>query len=234
MEAKKSKKASFEGLRGIFFECGLIVGLALMILAFSWSSDGPSSVLGDFNRGAIIPEDDVINTDPDDAIPPPPPEILQPVITDEIIITDDPNITNVSMFNPEDFKAPVVEVPYVKPKEQVKEQVIDEPDIDYGVVQEKPKFMGGDANNFSKWVTSKIVYPTIDQENNVQGKVILQFRIGSDGTLENIKVLRSISPGLDKEAIRVVSSSPKWTPGKHNNKPVGVIYTFPVNFVLTN
>ncbi|MDR0659891.1 MAG: energy transducer TonB [Prevotellaceae bacterium] len=234
MEAKKSKKASLEGLRGIFFECGLIVGLFFMIVAFNWSSGGEVKSLLSSSMGEIVDDFYEINTFPDDP-PPPPGEVLMPEISDEILLVDNnENITSMDFFNPENMKAPVVITEYVRPTETKPEVAFEEPDVDYNIVPEKPKFMGGDANGFSKWVSSKIVYPTIELENNVQGRVILQFRIGPDGVLSNIKVLRSISPGLDKEAIRVVSSSPPWTPGMQNGKAVGVIYTFPVNFVLNN
>lgn len=231
MEAKKSKKANIEGLKGIFFECGLIVGLFVMIVAFSWSSDGEVKTVLQNNMGEIVDDYDVINTTQDD--PPPPPEVVQPVISDELLLVENTmNITSVNLFNPEKSNVPVVELPYVKPKEQDKEVAFD--DISVEVVQDPPTtWDGGDANSFSKWVSSKIAYPTIALENKKQGKVILQFRIASDGTLGNVKVLRSIDPALDKEAVRVVSSSPKWNPGKQNGKPVGVIYTFPVNFVIT-
>lgn len=232
MEAKKTKKANLEGLRGIFFECGLVLSLFVMIVAFSWPSNGEVAAV--FSQDIIdVPDDfDVPITDQND--PPPPQEIIQPAITDEILIVDNTmNVTGVSLFDPENMKAPVTITPYEGPKKQEKE-VIQEDDFDINVVQVRPTtWDGGDANSFSKWVSSKIVYPTVALENRIQGRVILQFRIGSDGMLGNIKVLRGIDPSLDKEAVRVVSSSPKWNPGMQNNKAVGVIYTFPVNFVLT-
>lgn len=232
MEAKKTKKASIEGLRGIFFECGLIVGLFVMIVAFSWSSDGTAKVLDPMSSGDIVEDIDVPITTFDNP-PPPPEEIPMPEISNEILLVDNgTEVTGVNLFNPENMKAPIIEVPYVEPKKQTTEVVFKD-DFEYEVVEDKPLFMGGDANGFSKWVNSRIVYPTVALENRIQGRVILQFRIGPDGTLGNIKVLRGVDPSLDKEAVRIVSSSPPWSAGKHNGKPVGVIYTFPVNFVIT-
>ncbi len=94
--------------------------------------------------------------------------------------------------------------------------------------------MGGDANEFTKWVYSKIVYPEVARENGISGRVTLQFTIESDGSLTNIKVLRGIDQSLDQEAVRVVSMSPKWTPGKQRDKAVRVTYTFPIMFQLRN
>jgi TonB family protein len=104
--------------------------------------------------------------------------------------------------------------------------------IPFQLVEEKPKFQGGDANQFSKWVNQRLVYPEIARENGVQGRVNLQFTVGKDGSIYNIKVLRGIDPSLDKEAVRVVSMSPKWTPGKQRDRAVPVTYTFPVIFQL--
>jgi TonB family protein len=117
--------------------------------------------------------------------------------------------------------APVVEVP-----------ADDEEPIPFQLVEVKPSFMGGDANKFSTWVNQRLVYPDIAKENGVQGRVTLQFTVGKDGSLYNIKVLRGVDPSLDKEAVRVASLSPKWTPGMQRGEPVPVTYTFPVIFQL--
>jgi len=100
------------------------------------------------------------------------------------------------------------------------------------LVEEKPTFMGGDANTFSKWVNGKLVYPEIAKENGVQGRVTLQFTVNVDGSVSNVVVLRGVDSSLDKEAVRIVSSSPKWKPGKQRERPVKVTYTFPVIFQL--
>lgn len=117
--------------------------------------------------------------------------------------------------------APVVEVP-----------ADDEEPLPFQLVEVKPSFMGGDANKFSKWVNQRLVYPEIARENGVQGRVVLQFTVGKDGSVYNVKVLRGVDPALDKEAVRVVSMSPKWKPGTQRDKPVPVTYTFPVIFSL--
>ena len=92
--------------------------------------------------------------------------------------------------------------------------------------------MGGEKSAFSEWVNSQLQYPEIAKENGIQGRVTLQFTISADGSVTNVKVLRGVDPELDKEAVRVVSKSPKWTPGFIAGKPVDVDYTFPVIFHL--
>ena len=104
--------------------------------------------------------------------------------------------------------------------------------IPYLEVEKKPTFHGGDANEFSKWVNSKLVYPELARQNGVQGRVTLQFTVGTDGRVTNVKVIRGVDETLDNEAVRVVSSSPNWTPGSHYGRPVKVVFTFPVIFQL--
>ena len=104
--------------------------------------------------------------------------------------------------------------------------------VPFQLVEEKPSFQGGDANQFSKWVNSQLVYPEIAKDNGVQGRVTLQFTIMTDGTVDHVKVLRGVDPALDREAVRVVSMSPKWEPGKQRDRAIPVTYTFPVIFQL--
>lgn len=100
------------------------------------------------------------------------------------------------------------------------------------LVSTKPLFQGGDANSFSKWVNQRLVYPTAAKDRCIQGRVTIQFTIDVDGNVKNVMVLRGVAPDLDKEAVRVVSSSPKWTPGTFDGKKVPVTYNIPVIFQL--
>ena len=117
----------------------------------------------------------------------------------------------------------VVEKPVEKPKE-VKEEI-------FKSVEQMPQFPGGDAA-LMKYLSSHINYPPMAAENNVQGKVILQFVVEKDGRVGEVKVARSVDKDLDKEAIRVVKSLPKFTPGRQNGQAVRVWYTLPVTFKL--
>ena len=114
----------------------------------------------------------------------------------------------------------------------VEEEVVEEEAIPFQLVEGKPSFQGGDANQFSKWVNSRLVYPEICKKNGVQGHVTLQFTVEKDGSVTKVKVLRGVDPSLDREAVRVVSESPKWIPGTQRGRPVPVTYTFPVIFQL--
>lgn len=100
------------------------------------------------------------------------------------------------------------------------------------LVDKHPKFLDGNAYGFSEWVNAKLIYPKEAMENGIQGRVILTFTIGKDGYIKDIQVIGNPDKSLAKEATRVVSSSPKWTPGEKDNKKVSVSYTFPVIFQL--
>ena len=113
--------------------------------------------------------------------------------------------------------------------------VTDEPEeeaIEFSLVEVKPSFQDGDANEFSKWVNQNLTYPDAAKEAGLQGRVTLQFTVGKDGTVSNVKVLRGVDPLLDNEAVKVISQSPKWNPGMQKGEPVNVTYVFPVVFQL--
>lgn len=105
--------------------------------------------------------------------------------------------------------------------------------IPFSLLEDKPTFQGGDANKFSQWVNDNLVYPEAAKVAGKQGRVTLQFTVGPDGNVGNVKVLRGVDEVLDAEAVRIVSSSPQWDPGRVEGKPVSVTYTFPVLFRLT-
>ena len=228
MEVKKSEKASLENKRLLFVEIGFVVALLAVLLAFEWSSKekADTSLLAE-NKELI--EEEIIPITQE--TPPPPPEMAKiPILSDQIDIIDDDVKINDNIINLEDDANLGVDIQdYV---EEVKEEVVEEETIPFQLVEEKPKFQGGDANDFTKWVNQRLVYPDVAKENGVQGRVMLQFTVGTDGSVSGVKVLRGVDPSLDKEAVRVVSMSPKWTPGKQRDRKVKVTYTFPVIFQL--
>jgi protein TonB len=228
MEVKKSEKASLENKRFLFVEIGFVVALLAVLGAFEWSSKEKADTSLLAENSEIIDEEIIPITQ---ETPPPPPEMAKvPILSDRIDIIDDDIKVNDNIINLEDDANLGVEIQdYV---EEVKEEVVEEETIPFQLVEEKPKFQGGDANDFSKWVNQRLNYPDVAKENGVQGRVMLQFTVGTDGSVSGVKVLRGVDPSLDKEAVRVVSMSPKWTPGKQRDRKVKVTYTFPVIFQL--
>ena len=104
--------------------------------------------------------------------------------------------------------------------------------VPYPLVDVKPTFNGGDANEFSKWVNQNLHYPEEAKKQGIQGKVLVQFTVEPDGSVQNVKLIRGVHPLLDNEALRVVSASPKWTPGSQNGQSVRVTFSFPFWFYL--
>lgn len=100
------------------------------------------------------------------------------------------------------------------------------------LVEDMPRFQGGDINKFQEHLAKNLRYPESAAEKGIQGKVFVSFIIEADGSVTNAKVVKGIDPLLDEEALRVVKTSPKWEPGKQRGKPVRVHFTFPVSFVL--
>lgn len=117
-----------------------------------------------------------------------------------------------------------VATPPPAPKEEVTQKVFD-------VVEVMPSFPGGQAA-LIQYLNSHVKYPVVAQENGIQGRVTISFVVERDGSITDVKVARSVDPSLDKEAARVVSSMPRWTPGKQNGSAVRVKFNVPVVFKL--
>ncbi len=229
MEIKKSTQASLENKRLLFVEAGLIIALTVVFGFFEWSSESrPLAVLEDNTR--VVDEEDVLAIELNTP-PPPPAAPALPELSDIVDIVDDNIEVNVDFVdlteeNGQDFTIQ----PYVNadvPEEEDEDEVI--PMV---VVETKPTFNGKDANEFSKWVNSRLVYPEMARELGLQGRVTLQFTIGTDGRVGDVRVVKGVDPVLDQEALRVVSSSPRWTPGKQRDRAVKVSFIFPVVFRL--
>ena len=230
MEVKKSPKASLENKRFLFTEIGFVIALLAVLFAFDYSSKEKKVATLETETAAVEVEDMIPITQET----PPPPEAAPkiPILSDQIDVVDDNIKIDDNMFqNLEDDANSGVEImDYIESAPE--EETIEEEAIPFQLVEEKPSFNGGDANEFSKWVNSRLVYPEIAKENGVQGRVTLQFTVNADGSVSNVKLLRGVDSSLDKEAVRVVSSSPKWKPGKQRDRAVKVTYTFPVIFQL--
>lgn len=229
MEIKKSPKASLENKKFMFKEIGLVVSLLIVLGAFEWSTTEKQDLIDLTDTQVVIEEEQVPITQEEQLPPPEAPK--EPVISDIIDIVDDDIEVEEFVITTEDDKNLGVEiVDYVDAGQEAEEEVVEE--VPFAIVEQKPTFKGGDQNTFTKWVFSQIEYPEIAKENGVQGRVVLEFIVDTDGAVKNVKVLRGVDSSLDKEAVRVVSSSPKWTPGKQRDKAVKVKFVFPVIFQL--
>lgn len=227
MEIKKSPKADLEGKKTTGVLIGLVLILAAMFVAFEWT-ERDVVITADSGIQEVAFEEEMVpiteQEEPKQA--PPPPEA--PKVEEVLQIADnDANVEETTIQSNED-KGEAVEIKYVPAV--VEEEEVEEQQI-FQVVEEMPEFPGGMAECM-KFLAKDIKYPTIAQENGVQGRVIVQFVVNKDGTIVDPVVVRSVDPYLDKEALRVIKAMPKWKPGKQRGKAVRVKYTVPVTFRL--
>jgi protein TonB len=166
--------------------------------------------------------------------PPPPPEAIEQQVRFVAPIVVDTVKEEVTLATTEDLKESVVnEAP---PEEisvaQEEEKVIEKEDPGVWFVEENATFEGGDLNNFSSWVKDRIMYPAMASEAGITGKVFVQFSVNREGEVCDVKVVRSVHPSLDNEAVRVIKSSPRWTPAKQSGTPVKQNFVIPIAFQL--
>jgi protein TonB len=175
----------------------------------------------------------------DDAPPPPPPppppaaaeqqaRYTAPVVVDtveqevQLVIADDVRETVSNEPVPETIEVVVEEEPVIVEEEPA-----------FVFVEEDATFQGGSyQTTFRDWIYQNLVYPPVAIENNIFGKVIVQFAVNSRGEVVDVKIMRGVDPSLDKEAIRVFMSSPKWTPAKQGGRAVKQQFTMPIQFEL--
>ena len=227
MEIKKSPKADLQNKRGLLLEIGLAAALAIVIGAFAWTPKEHRIEQVDLNY-AIVEEEITEITRQDQKPPEPPKKVEVKVIADLLqVVTNDTKIETSMTFDEFDEEAEVFQE-----VEVVEEEIVD--DEPFLIVETMPSFQGGDLNTFRNWVQSNVRFPQIALENGIQGTVVLSFVIEKDGSLTNIQVLRTPDRSLSEEATRVLSKSPKWSPGKQRNQVVRVKYTLPVDFRVQN
>jgi protein TonB len=222
MEAKKTEKADLTKKSGLFFSIGLLFTLAIAVMAFEWKSyDEQVDLLQGKSTNTF---EEMIEVPPTEQPPPPAPVIQQPQIVevpDEEEIKEDLNI-KFDVEVTEDTKVEAVTV-----VEEVKEEV----DEIFTVVEETAAPKGG-MPAFYKYIREKMKYPAQARRMGVEGKVFVQFVIGKDGSITDVKVIKGIGAGCDEEAARVMQGAPPWNPGKQRGKAVKQRYTLPIQFKL--
>ena len=217
MQIKKSPKADLNNKKGLFLEIGMILALLLTIGCFAYTQK--ERVVEIIETNLTVVEEEITDITTQDQKPPEPPKKVEMQVLSDVlnVVTNDTKIE--TEFDFTEFSDNI----------EVVEEVVED-DAPFIIAEEMPKFQGGDLMKFRSWVQGKLKYPVIAQENGIQGKVTLTFVIERDGSLTNIQVMQSPDRALADEAVRVLQSSPKWTPGKQRNSPVRVRYTLPVEF----
>ncbi len=223
MQIKKSPKADLNNKKGLFLEIGMIFALLLTVAAFAYTQKERNVEI--IEASTEVVEEEITDITTQDQKPPEPPKKVEMQVLSDVlnVVTNDTKIE--TEFDFSEFSEDVEIVQQIEVVEEAAED-----DAPFIIAEEMPKFQGGDLMKFRSWVQGKLKYPQIAQENGISGKVTLTFVIERDGSLTNIQVMQSPDRSLADEAVRVLQSSPKWTPGKQRNAPVRVRYTLPVEF----
>lgn len=227
MEAKKTPSADLTKKVGMFTNLGLAVAVGLTLAAFEYKSFDDSglkdlgSVADNFEELLDVP----ITQQPPP--PPPPPPMEQPVIQE---IPDEVEIEEKIEVN---FDVDVKETTVIA-EVAIKEVVIEEEKADqiFDVVETQPNPPGG-MSGWNKYLSNNLKYPTQARRMGVEGTVIVVFVINTDGSIQDVEVLRGIGGGCDEEAVKVVTKAPKWEPGKQRGKPVRTRMRLPIRFKLS-
>ena len=228
MEIKKYPRADLSRYQGLIFSFSLTLTLLLMILAFEWRS---------YEKGIAEIQDRSVNSFelfhevPPTEIPPPPPAVAQPSVIVEV-----PNEEEIM----EDIKISIdIEMNQDTRIEQITIQpvasIIEIEDVDaiFTVVESPAEPVGGFAA-FYKDIGDRINYPAQARRMGIEGKVFVEFIINRDGSLTNFNIIKGIGAGCDDEAIRVLTSSPRWKAAKQRGNPVRQKMVLPIFFKLGN
>jgi periplasmic protein TonB len=227
IDEKKSVKANLETKKVFFMEFGLIVALALSLLAFEWKTYEKIKVEAIQRVADNTPEEMIEITQQENTPPPPaPPQqttIIQ-IVEDDVDIDEEIDIDVEADQN--------TEVQEYKPVEDLGNTQEEEEEVQiFTVVESMPGFPGGEAARI-QYLNDNIKYPQMARESGIQGRVFVTFVVERDGSVTDVKVLRGIGGGCDEEAVRVIKNMPKWDPGKQRGKPVRVQFNMPILFKL--
>ena len=224
MQVKKSEKASLENDKLVYVLMGLVFVLSLVYVALEWTEREVTKYEVTDTEFLFEEEVEIQQTSQETPPPPPPPAVQEVEVLN--VVEDNVETESIEVNTEETEQEVVIAAPVEAPVEEEEEEVV------FVVVESMPEFPGGQQALF-KYLSENVKYPVIAQENGIQGRVICQFVVNKDGSIVDVEVVRSGGdPSLDKEAIRVIKSMPKWKPGKQRGKAVRVKYTVPVNFKL--
>ena len=225
MDAKKSKKVDLREKRGLFFQIGMVVSLAIVFTAFQWTSKDNL-----VNYSGLKSE---LNMDFESEWLPLPTErkeqeVPKIKVVDVIDIVDDKteNIPDIIIEETEGDLDAIITIVAMEPEEIDKT----EPET-FWIVEEMPSYPGGNRQLLID-IMSRVKYPEIAKQNGIQGKVFIEFVVNKKGIVDKVKVSRSVDSSLDEEAMRVIKTLSGWTPGMQRGKAVNVSFTVPINFRL--
>lgn len=227
-QIKKSPEANLENKRLTYTLMGLVLSFAVFYVAFEWTDRNVEKYDVAVSQDVIFEEEMIEQTVQEEQNTPPPPPPAAPDVIEEIQIVDDDVETADITISSEDDQTQaqeVIQAPIEMPEEDPEENIV------FVVAEKMPSFPGG-QQALMKYLSENIRYPVIAQENGVQGRVIVQFTVRKDGSIDDVKVVKSADPSLDKEAVRLIKSVPAWEPGMQRGKAVHCKFTVPIVFKL--
>jgi len=228
MRSKKTNKANLEKKRFIFLELGVVITLSIVLAAFEWTSSDKEIELKDGMTELNLEQDLIPITRPKEQEKPKPLPVEKPVETFNVV-NNSVEITDEPIFgSTESGEALGVELgEYTIGKEQED----DDPEF-FVRVEEMPTFKGKHSDSFLQWIMHHLQYPQEAVDNGISGTVWVSFIIDEQGKVTQVDLMRGVHPSINKEALRVVKTSPQWRPGKQRNRAVKVRFTFPITFRL--
>ncbi len=234
MQPKKSEKADLESIRSLFLLFGLLTSLLLCIILIEWKTYDKS--IADLGELDVEIDDEVIpitnrELAPPPPPPPPPPEVIE-VVEDDVELEEELEIqtTETDMME---------EVEVIEVEEEESDEV-----LNFAVVESVPIFPGCEKakdnaerkncfqQEIMRFVSREFKFPEMARQMGIQGRVYVSFIIEKNGKISDVKVLRSVDPLIDDEAVRVVKKLPKLIPAKQRGKPVRMSFTLPINAKL--
>jgi protein TonB len=226
VESKKYPKYDLESKHGLFFNIGLVVALAAVVGMMEWKTFETD---GELALGAVTSDfDEVLDIPVTEQPPPPPPSATKNIniievpdveeIEEDIDISLDIDMTDQTVS--EEFEIVMDEGPVEEESEEV-----------FTIVEDQPTPKGG-YESFYTYVSQNLNYPQGAIRLGIEGKVFVQFVVGTKGAISEVKVVKGISAECDQEAIRVIKKAPNWNPGKQRGRPVKVRMIIPITFML--
>ena len=229
LEVKKTADANLDLNKTTWMFMGFVLVFALLFVAFEWTATERKHSGEIVSAGILLEEEIMIPiTMPEKKVVPPPPQAKQ--ITEILeIVEDDAEIEESELASVEETGevVEIADVGNVVVEDPVEEETI------HQVVEQMPEYPGG-MEELMKFLQRNVKYPKEAQEQGKQGRVIVQFVVNKDGSITDAKIVKSVDPQLDAEALRVVNAMPNWTPGKQRGKEVRTYFTIPVTFRLSN
>lgn len=237
MESKKTSKADLNEKRGTFFVLGIILALSLLFVSLEYTSKEFDSFLDDEYLDDLAQDFELLpSMDEEEELETASPQERTTVLTENIKVTEEvpTEIDNTSIPTPLIEQEVTEDMTNEKETDEqtppnVAEQA-EEP-IQFRIVEQYPEFPGG-MTEYMKWLTRNLRYPDIARSQKIQGKVVVQFIVNQDGTIADAKVVKSVNPHLDREAMRVIRMMPSWKPGIQDNKPCKTMVAVPIVFKL--